>query len=77
MLKTWFFLNVKFDLQSFDQNVWSKKELDIFNSAQRIISEHEAKIPFNQTAAAQEEQEMAALKAEMAALKERAGKRAA
>jgi hypothetical protein len=61
MLKLWFFPNVKFHAQSFDQDVWTKKELDIFDSAQRIISEHEAKIPFNQTAAAQEEQELTAL----------------
>jgi hypothetical protein len=73
-LKLWFFPNVEFDAQSFDPNVWSKNELDIFESAQRIILEHEAKIPFNQTAAAQEEQEIRALKAEIEVMKERAGK---
>jgi hypothetical protein len=61
IITEWFFPKAQFDEQSFDQDVWSKKERDIFESAQRIISEHEAKIPFNQTAAGQEEQELAAL----------------
>jgi hypothetical protein len=61
MLMEWFFPKVNFDAQSFDQDVWTRKQQDIFEGAQRIISEHEAKIPFNQTAAGQEEQELAAL----------------
>jgi hypothetical protein len=61
LITEWFFPKAQFDAQSFDRDVWTKKERDIFESAQRIISEHEAKIPFNQTAAGREEQELAAL----------------
>jgi hypothetical protein len=70
IITEWFFPKAQFDAQSFDQNVWSKKERDIFESAQRIISEHEAKIPFNQTAAGQEEQELAALEKQERELRE-------
>jgi hypothetical protein len=70
MLMEWFFPKVKFDAQSFDQDVWTRKQRDIFERAQRIISEHEAKIPFNQTAARQEEQELAALDEKLRELRE-------
>jgi hypothetical protein len=68
MLLLWFFPNVKFDAQSFDRDVWSKQQRDIFERAQLIISEHEAKIPFNRTAAGDEEQELAALEKRAAGL---------
>ena len=70
IITEWFFPKSQFYEQSFDQDVWSKKERDIFESAQRIISEHEAKIPFNQTAAGQEEQELAALEKQERELRE-------
>jgi hypothetical protein len=70
IITEWFFPKAQFDEQSFDQDVWSKKERDIFESAQRIISEHEAKIPFNQTAAGQEEQELAGLEKQGRELRE-------
>lgn len=70
MLKEWFFPNVQFDAQSFDPAVWTKKQSDIFEDAQRIISEHEAKIPFHQTAVGQGEQELAALEKQGRELRE-------
>jgi hypothetical protein len=45
MLRTWFFPQEKFDY-----SVWTNQQEDIFAAALRIISEHEAKIGFNQTA---------------------------
>jgi hypothetical protein len=70
MLREWFFPNVRFDARSFDPTVWSKKEGDIFEGAQRIISAHEAKIPFTETAAGREEQELAALEKQGRELRE-------
>jgi hypothetical protein len=70
IITEWFFPKAQFDAQSFDQDVWTKRERDIFESAQRIISEHEAKIPFNQTAAGQEAQELAALEKQGRELRE-------
>jgi hypothetical protein len=70
MITEWFFPKAQFDAQSFDRDVWTRKQREIFESAQRIISEHEANIPFNQTAAGQEEQELAALEKQGQELRE-------
>ena len=70
MITEWFFPKAQFDAHSFDQDVWNEKKREIFESAHRIISEHEAKIPFNQTAAGQDEQELAALEEQGRELRE-------
>jgi hypothetical protein len=50
MLRQWFFYDSNTDEQ-FDGPIWVQRQHNIFTAAQRIISEHQAKISFNQTAA--------------------------